>query len=64
MRFPLTVDLRRDTLAENLAAAAVIDADQKRIMLIYPDKRGFYDHAAAIVDALNAIYTYGKSVQP
>lgn len=55
MKFPLSLDLRGATLAENLAATAVIDANNNRVMLIYPDECGFYNHAAGIVDCLNMI---------
>lgn len=55
MRFPLAVDLRHETLATNTAGVDVVDADNVRIMTVYPDERtGMYDRAAAIADTLNA----------
>lgn len=55
MRFSLSLDCRDKTIEEGLAGAAVIDADDKRVMIIMPDVMGFYDHAAAVVDVLNAV---------
>jgi hypothetical protein len=54
MKFPLSLDLRRRTLAERAAGVLVIDADQLPIMRMLPDAGGSYDSAGVIVDTLNA----------
>lgn len=60
MKFPLTMDLRKATLAEGLPGQVIMDADQRRIMLVYPDANGRHADAELIVDLLNLADRYGK----
>jgi hypothetical protein len=49
----LSVDLRRGSLRVNADGVALIDEAGTCWAIVFPDKNGFYDHAATIVAALS-----------
>lgn len=50
----LSVDLRKGALSVNADGLTLIDAKGVCWGIVFPDKTGSYDHAALIVDAVNA----------
>lgn len=55
MKFPLSLDLRKATLNEQIKGQVIIDADLRRVMIVYFDEWGPPGEAGSIVDVLNAI---------
>lgn len=54
MKLPLIIDVRRGAHAKYPDAHLVIDADDKEVMLVFPNEQtGNYDNTQPIVDAVN-----------
>lgn len=61
MKMPLSLDLRKGTLALKENYLRVMDADGRTVMHVLPDLTGRYDTGAAIVDVINSAFRLSET---